>query len=127
MTAPRALVIDDEPLVLEVFAQALERAGYDVVTARNGREGLHEFRRGRVDLIVTDLFMPEVDGLEFLRALRAVNATVPVIAISGGGELERADLLPLARALGAAHVLAKPVELADLVAAARALVPTPPA
>jgi CheY-like chemotaxis protein len=126
MRAPTVLLVDDDPGVREIFGEALRLAGYRVVTAADGRAALAELGHGPIDLIVADLFMPEVDGLELLRRLRRQESRTPVIAVSAGGELEQVQLLELARALGAARVLEKPVAVAELVGAVRELVPAGP-
>jgi CheY-like chemotaxis protein len=123
MAAATVLLVDDDPGIRDILGEALRLAGYRVVTAADGGEALAELERGPVDLIVADLFMPEVDGLELLRSLRRQGSRMPVIAISAGGELEQVHLLQLARALGAARVLQKPVAVADLIGAVRELVP----
>jgi CheY-like chemotaxis protein len=123
MASPTVLLVDDDSVVRAIFADAFRLAGFRVVEATNGREALAQLWRGRFDLIVADLFMPEMDGLELLRTLQRQRSSTPVIAVSAGGELEQLQMLDLARALGAARVLEKPVAIADLIGAARELVP----
>ena len=104
------LVIDDEPLVREVLELRLTDAGHQVKTARDGLKGLACYNRGSVDLVITDIFMPEKDGLETIMELRAVNPDMKIIAISGGSRVCNADFLEIARKLGASAVFAKPFE-----------------
>jgi two-component system OmpR family response regulator len=82
---PRVLVADDEPNIREVISFALERAGYCVATARNGSEALQQLRRGPVDLIVLDIGMPEMDGLEVCRQIRK-SSDVPILFLSARDE-----------------------------------------
>ncbi len=100
------LVIDDEPGILSSFAWLFEDCGYNVVTASNGQEGLTAFHRSNPDLIFTDLRMPVMDGLTFLRAVKELNVEVPVIIISGNGIVSDAIA---AIKLGAYDYITKPV------------------
>jgi len=105
----RILVVDDEPLISKVLDRTLARAGHEVVTASDGDEALQYLGHETFDLILTDLFMPGVDGIELLTRLKDVDDAPPVIAMSGGGRIVTSpDVLTDAVALGAAHVLEKP-------------------
>ena len=79
------LIIDDEPLIRSICQEILEQAGYDVLLACNGREGLQLFRRTPANLVITDVFMPERDGLEVIMTLHRESPTVPIIAFTGKG------------------------------------------
>ena len=83
--AQRILIADDEPNIREVISFALERAGSTTVTARNGSEALQTFRRGAVDLIVLDIGMPEMDGLEVCRQIRKTS-DVPILFLTARDE-----------------------------------------
>jgi DNA-binding response OmpR family regulator len=102
----RILVVDDEAGVRKFFRLALEQAGYEVTEAENGRQALDQALAGRVDLLITDLVMPEKEGIETIRALRREAPGIGIIAVSGafGGMF-----LSHARMLGADAVLGKPV------------------
>src|SRR3569833_3440199 len=82
---PRILIADDEPNIREVISFALERAGFSVATARNGSEALQQVRRGAVDLVVLDIGMPEMDGLEVCRQIRKTS-DVPILFLSARDE-----------------------------------------
>src|SRR3569832_2454437 len=82
---PRVLIADDEPNIREVISFALERAGYATTTARNGTEALQQVRRGPVDLVVLDIGMPEMDGLEVCRQIRKTSE-VPILFLSARDE-----------------------------------------
>jgi DNA-binding response OmpR family regulator len=110
------LLVDDDELLSESLKAALERKGYDVRLAANGRVGLAMFDEERPDVVVLDLFMPEMEGVETLRQLKKRHPAIPVYAITGGGSKELYDLLGLAEGLGAAGSLRKPFAAADLIA-----------
>lgn len=113
----RILVIDDDDLVRDTLVRILTRAGYDAIGAKDGREGLKHFHLEPPDLIVTDVIMPEQDGIETVLQLRRSDATLPIIAISGGGRARAMQFLETAQKLGADLVLPKPVKQHDLLAA----------
>jgi EAL domain-containing protein (putative c-di-GMP-specific phosphodiesterase class I)/CheY-like chemotaxis protein len=102
----RLLLVDDDAAVLKAYEKALARPGTTVTTARNGKEAVECVKAGPFDVIVSDISMPEMTGLEFLRAIRAYNIDVPVILMTGAPDLESA-----ARAVeyGAFRYLTKPV------------------
>jgi CheY-like chemotaxis protein len=116
---PAVLVLEDNEayrtLISEVFAQA----GFEVCSAPDGRRVATILGERRIDLIITDLSMPERDGLETLTELRYTHPRLPVIAISGDVPLNTHLYLTLAEKLGAARVLAKPFKMEQLLAAAR--------
>lgn len=100
------LVIDDDPHTLAMFQTALESAGYRVLVAESGRRGLDQVQAQAVDLVIVDVFMPEMDGLELIRRLRAGTPPCKIMAMSGGvGEW---DYLEVAKRLGASGTLKKP-------------------
>lgn len=116
------LVIDDDDLVLDMLYESLTREGYDVLTASNGEEGLRLYREEPVDLIITDLFMPEKEGLETIIELRQDFPGVKIIAISGGGRIGTKDYLNMAKIFGVQRTFAKPVAREQLLEAIRDLV-----
>jgi len=111
------LVIDDEEGVRQVVAKVLEREGHKVTEASDGKVALSLMRDAHPDLVVCDLFMPEMDGVEVLRKLRRDHPHLSVVAISGGGYQGQVQLLDVAKKLGAVAVLKKPFELSELVGA----------
>ena len=116
----RILVIDDDALLRGAIRVALESAGYEVIEAADGDAGLRLHRAPGADLVVVDLFMPERDGLEVIRAMRAEAPGAKIIAMSGGSSL-RLDLLDAAAAFGASRTLRKPFPPSMLLAAVREL------
>lgn len=113
----RILVIDDDDQFRGLLRRILERAGYEVHEAANGRIGLELQRQLNTDLIITDIFMPEMEGTEFIMAIRAEFPHVEVIAMSGGGNVMGVDFLGLAKNLGAARAFQKPIERNKLLTA----------
>ena len=108
---PYILIIDDDPAIRLLFEQFLTRSGYEVALAENGKTGLQLMRETAPDLIITDIMMPEMDGLEILMAIRQELQSVPVIAISGGMRALPINFLHQAKLMGARHVFEKPVPL----------------
>ncbi|MEQ1855333.1 MAG: response regulator [Longimicrobiales bacterium] len=108
------LVIDDERALRESIARYLRRLGHEVLEAPDGRTGLGTIAASAVDLVITDLRMPEMDGIELIQALRRAGFRAPVIAMSGGGLYPHEVLLDNAKLLGAMSTLGKPFELDQL-------------
>ena len=108
------LVIDDQKEVRNVLCRAMQSFGYEVHEAENGREGIRVSREIKPHLVLTDIFMPEQDGLETIRALRKLYRDIPIIAMSGGGDMGHLDVLRIARAMGAVQILAKPFSMQKL-------------
>ncbi len=120
----RILLVDDVPAVRLSIRAALEAIGYHVLEAADGKEALDLLDTQAVDLIVTDLWMPNLDGVELLKRLRASNANIRVIAISGGGMRKPIDVsAALAQTWGADAVLYKPFDNEDLVNEINRLLP----
>ncbi len=115
MRVDTILVIDDEPMIRHMIARILERANYAVVGAANGIQGLACFRRARPSLVITDVIMPDREGIETIRLILRDQPGMPIIAISGSGRIGSADFLSMARELGASDILRKPFEPRDLL------------
>ena len=113
----RILIIDDEELVLFTLRGALELAGHTVAEAENGVQGLALRKERPFDLIVTDIIMPEKDGVETIRELRQLYPVQKIMAIAGGGRSRREGRLEFARRVGAHGVLAKPFSDEEFLAA----------
>jgi len=95
----------------------LERAGHTVESTGSGREAIDRYQSGEVDLLVTDLIMPEMDGLEIIQEVRRKDPGARILAISGGGRVQAEEYLSVARKFGAVEVLPKPFASQDLKAA----------
>jgi len=111
------LVIDDQESIRALLRAALEGDGHDVLEASNGRHGLALYRERSADLLITDMLMPEMDGLELMLALNRSFPSVKVIAMSGG--LESAGPLNVATLLGARQTFQKPFDMDKLLRAVR--------
>ena len=111
----RVLVIDDNSDIRESLRWLLESEGYLVSLAANGVEGLRLQRKEPADLVVTDIFMPEQDGIETLWKFREEFPNVPIIVMSGGGAARGTDYLVVARELGAKKTLRKPLDPRELI------------
>ncbi len=115
----RILIIDDEDQVRAVLRQMLERKGHEVFEAADGVEGLKINREHPADLIITDIIMPEKEGIETIKELRREFPAVKIIAMSGGGRIGPESYLKMAKGFGAARTFTKPIdqnELVDVVA-----------
>ena len=113
---PRSiLIIDDDEQTRVFLRRVLEEAGYMVMEAPNGREGLRQFRQTPTALVITDLLMPDMDGLEVTMALHRESPTVKIIALTGGSG--QRDFLDIAKLLGAHRTMKKPVAIAELLQA----------
>lgn len=113
----KILVIDDETLLVRSLAIILTKAGHTVVTADNGKAGLEMFARESPDLVITDIIMPVMEGIEAIQELRALNAKVPIIAVSGGGRTKNLEFLRIAEKLGANAAIGKPFSKEQLLEA----------
>jgi len=107
------LIIDDEKPVRVLLRFALEAAGYEVTEAANGRQGLELYRQRPTDLVITDILMPEMNGLDMILELTRALLNVKVIAISGATEAE--NTLGAAKLLGVRHTLHKPFSMDALL------------
>jgi CheY-like chemotaxis protein len=109
------LIIDDDPPMRRMLRQALEREGYGVIEAQDGHEGLQYYRAAPTDLIITDILMPDKEGLETIMELRQDFPRARIIAISGGTKLGRLNFLAMAQKLGAQYTLQKPFSLQEML------------
>lgn len=112
----RILVIDDEDLVRFTVEQILIAAGHVVATAENGAAGVRRQREIPFDLVITDIMMPERDGIETIRALKAEFPNLPIIAISGGGRMGNLNYLEMVKDFGVASTIPKPFTPEDILA-----------
>ncbi len=117
----RVLVIDDEPYILLMLKKLFEKEGFDVDIAINGDEGIKIFSKYPADVIITDIVMPEKEGLETIREFKQTNPDLKIIAISGGGRIDSKEYLDSARLFGAAKVFRKPFKQREMVNAVNEL------
>jgi DNA-binding response OmpR family regulator len=111
----KVLVIDDDPLVRYTLSKILQRNGHDVATASDGKRAMAIFRDERPALVITDIIMPEQEGIETILKIRSESPEVKIIAISGGARSHNFDYLGMAEAFGADDVISKPFETEELL------------
>src|ERR1051326_615679 len=130
VTTPPVLLVEDDRDSCAMLAFALKRGGFEVATAPDGLDALEWFREHRTDALVTDVFMPRMDGIMLIQAIRELSRDVPLVAISAGWnvanlqvneELVEKDVLVAARRAGADRTFSKPVDPLALVSAVRSL------
>lgn len=115
MPLPKILLVEDEDDVRSMLKALLEDEGYRVREASNGREALQSYACSSADLILTDIVMPDIEGIEMIMKIRKTDPKVKIVAMSGG------DYLTIAKKLGADHVLAKPFSHQTLLDALNAM------
>ena len=119
------LVIDDQAFVRDVIQRLLGSVGHQVLLARDGEEGLRLLREQPADLVLCDLLLPGMGGLDIIQELKGGWPHVPVVALSGGSFDGEWDVLPAAEALGAAATLSKPFTVEALLALVERLLRAP--
>jgi DNA-binding response OmpR family regulator len=113
----KILVLDDEAAIVLMIKKMLEKAGHEVDMALNGRDGMILFEQNKPDLLITDIIMPEKEGLETIFELRQKYPDLKIIAISGGGRISPEGYLPGAKLLGADMVFPKPLDQKEFMQA----------
>lgn len=109
------LIVEDDAELREMLALTLTRRKYTVMEAVNGKDAIVRFKPSITDLVLTDLIMPDEDGLKVIMKLRELKPSLKIIAISGGGKAGPGSYLNLAKALGADAVYSKPFSINDLI------------
>jgi DNA-binding NtrC family response regulator len=110
------LVIDDDDVVRDFLVEAIEQAGHEVVSANGGIAGIGKFTQSHPDMVLTDIVMPDRDGLEVIAEIRSADPGARIVAMSGGGFRANAvSCFDAATKLGAMAVLQKPFKLAQLI------------
>jgi DNA-binding NtrC family response regulator len=117
------LLIDDEPALREILSRVLTDAGHRVVGAGNGKEASKALTTSAFDVVVTDVIMPEKDGMQVISEVRKKFPNVRIIAMSGGGHVSRDQYLKIAKGLGAHAVLEKPFANQALLDTIQAVTP----
>jgi len=112
---PGILIIEDEIELRDMLKLALTRKKYKVFEADDGRQAINRFKPSITDLVITDIIMPEEDGLKVILKLRDLKPAIKIIAISGGGKAGPGSYLNMAKALGADAVYSKPFSINDLI------------
>jgi DNA-binding NtrC family response regulator len=115
----RILIIDDESQIRSMLRLMLERVGYEVIEAADGMEGIRQYRDNPADLIITDLIMPNKDGIGMIIELKKEFPKVKIIAMSGGGVNRPEGYLDGAKKLGATRTLTKPIDRDEMLTAVK--------
>jgi DNA-binding NtrC family response regulator len=124
MAGQRIMVVDDDDGIRRTLQTLLTKAGYEVIQARDGSEAVRLWRDCGGDLVITDLHMPQKDGIQTIIELLTHTPGIRIIAMSGGGQTKRLDLLGNMALLGSVHTIEKPFTLAEMMAlVSRALKP----
>lgn len=119
--AVKVLIIEDDAVLRRGLSNVVARLGCGVLEAANGVEGIRHFRQHKPDVIITDILMPEKEGLETIREMRRENPGVRIIAISAGSPMYKLQFLDLAEKFGASYSFNKPVDPEELLTAIRTL------
>lgn len=119
----QVLIIDDNELVRFTLRDIMETYGHQVTEARDGREGIAIFKTGQFDIVLTDIVMPVMDGIEVIQEIRQRDMDLPIIAISGSGGAFKMQHLEIARNAGATKVMYKPFMPDDLLKAVEECLP----
>ena len=123
----RILIIDDESQIRSMLRLMLERVGYEVIEAADGMDGIRQYRDNPADLIITDLIMPNKDGIGMIIELKKEFPKVKIIAMSGGGVNRPEGYLDGAKKLGATRTLTKPIDRDEMINAVKETLKDDPA
>ena len=121
----RILIIDDDEQIRVLLQQMMEWAGFEVEVAENGKVAMNIQKQNPADLVITDLIMPEQEGLETISRLKKDYEGIKIIAISGGGRIGPEAYLPAAQELGADRVFSKPFDIQSVVDTVKELLNVP--
>ncbi len=113
----KILIIDDDNDIAGLLTKLLKRKNFDVLVANSGADGISIFNKGEIDLVVTDIVMPDIGGLEVIRILKNTDKNVKIIAMSGGALINSGTYLTMAKQLGAKYAFQKPFDLNEFMTA----------
>ena len=116
------LVVDDDDMMREFVRELLKINNFTITEANNGKAGLKEFRENTPDLVLTDIIMPEMEGISFIRELRAHNKEIPIIAMTGNVHGRMEEFLNISTQLGADEILRKPIKAKEFIDAIERLI-----
>lgn len=116
------LVVDDDDMMREFVKELLKINNFTITEATNGKAGLKEFREKTPDLVLTDIIMPEMEGISFIRELRAHNKEIPIIAMTGNVHGRMEEFLDISTQLGADEILRKPIKAKEFIDAIERLI-----
>ncbi len=109
------MLVDDNDLVRDAVEILLIEEGHEVLTVTNGQQAILEYRTSHPDVVVTDILMPGISGIEVIKRLRRESASVPILVISGGGGATNRNILQQATEAGASATLAKPFAIEKFI------------
>lgn len=116
------LVVDDDEMMRAFVKELLSAHNFIITEAANGKDGLKQFRDNTPDLVITDIIMPEMEGISFIRAMRDINKEIPIIAMTGNIHGRMEEYLQISEQLGADAVLRKPVKSQEFLDAIHKLI-----
>lgn len=116
------LIVDDDWMIRKMLIKAFRKEGYDVFDASDGKKAIKLFKDEIIDVVITDIVMPGMEGIETIQELRSINPNVKIIAFSGGGSLSPDSYLKIASAMGAQYTFQKPIAIEELRKAVRELI-----
>ena len=119
------LIIDDDEMIVESLSILLQNEGYDVLSSSNGKNGLKLLGKNRIDVVITDIIMPDKDGIETIREIKKTYRNTKIIAMSGGGKIAAKEYLTFVKQLGVRHTLSKPFEKEQILSALEAVLREP--
>lgn len=109
------LIVDDDEMIREFIKVVLSDYNFKLIEAENGKEGLKQFRKNHPDIVITDIIMPEMEGISFIRELRSENKNTIIIAMTGNIHGRMEEYLNISSKLGADNILRKPIKPAELL------------
>ena len=115
------MIVDDDPMIREMLTQAFKNENYDVIDAPDGKTALNKFSTENVDVVITDIIMPDMEGIETIRELRKIKPDAKIIAFSGGGSISPEGYLKIASSMGAQYTFQKPISIKELSEAVKDL------
>ena len=116
------LIVDDDDMMREFIRELLTTHNFNISEAANGKLGLKEFRENTPDLVLTDIIMPEMEGISFIREVRAHNKDIPIIAMTGNVHGRMEEFLDISAKLGADDILRKPIKSQEFLDAINKLI-----
>lgn len=113
----KILVIDDDDFVRKIVCRSLRKNNFEVIEANNGNDGVEKAQSEKPDVVLTDILMPDKEGIETILEIKAADQNIKIIAMSGGGSTKNMNFLDMAKKVGAQHVLSKPFKPSALLEA----------
>jgi len=111
------MIVDDDQQILKLLSEIIQKEGHQVVATEDGEQAFQQFQKQHIDLVITDLLMPNKEGLELIQELRGIRPELKIIAYSGGGKMQPDNYLDFAKGMGADRVFSKPIPIKQLTTA----------